>query len=147
ATGQTQPLPDAVAGGLRQLLPGCRLVGMAARYVDWNPEDNLSRAGRDRAATVVYLVLADAREYCRANEALPTPDPSLGLWRQLAGQPGRAVVSENFARIHGVRPGDAIQLKGRKGPVRLEVVGTMQDYSWIRGTIFVDRQANREALG
>src|SRR5207253_7340553 len=81
----------------------------------------------------------------RISASLPSPDPHLDLWRKVAG-PGRAIVSENFALIHHVRVGDTIQLDGSGGPVPLKVVGTMPDYNWIRGAIFVDRQANKKAL-
>ena len=49
--------------------------------------------------------------------------------------------------MHHVKVGDSIQLKGRKGLVRWQVIGTLVDYNWIRGTIFVDRPSNRDAFG
>jgi putative ABC transport system permease protein len=93
------------------------------------------------------MVLVDAEEYCRANAGRPDPDPRLGLWEKIAGQPDKALVSENFALTHGVKPGDTIQLRGEKGMVRWQVAGTLRDYNWIRGTIFVDRQKNKGAFG
>ena len=38
-----------------------------------------------------------------------------------------------------MRAGDTIQLDGPRGPVPLRVVGTVVDYSWNRGSLFVDR--------
>jgi putative ABC transport system permease protein len=52
---------------------------------------------------------------------------------------GAALVSENFAAQFGVRPGDRLTVPGRTGPLELEVLGTVVDYTWNRGTVLVDR--------
>jgi putative ABC transport system permease protein len=57
--------------------------------------------------------------------------------------PGTALVSENFARQHHVRAGDRISLRGPHGPVEVEVLGTVLDYSCVRGTVVMDRQNYR----
>src|SRR5262249_18533789 len=147
AVGQTGPMEESVGEDVLKVLPGSRMVGVTIRYIDWNPEDHLSaeEADPDRSGTVVFLVLKDVEAYCQISASLPNPDPHLDLWRKLAG-PERAIVSENFALIHRVKIGDTIQLDGSGGPVRLEVVGILPDYNWIRGAIFVDRQANKKAL-
>ncbi len=54
-------------------------------------------------------------------------------------EPGTALVSENFAALHKVKVGDHIEVDGPEGPLRLEVIGTIVDYTWNRGTIVVDR--------
>src|SRR5207245_2523819 len=54
-------------------------------------------------------------------------------------EPGTALVSENFAALYRVGVGDRIVVPGRSGPLELEVLGTMIDYTWNRGTILVDR--------
>jgi ABC-type lipoprotein release transport system permease subunit len=146
ATGETKEIKESVKAELKQELPkGTRLVGVGARYVNWNPEHHLSsdQSGPDRSGTVIYLILRDIEEYCRASAALPNPDPHLDTWRKAIG-PGKAIVSENFALIHRVKVGDSIQLKGQ---VQFKVVATMPDYSWIRGSVLIDRQANKETMG
>ena len=156
ASGQTKAMPEKAGREiLAEMPPGSRLVGMTERHIDWNPENRLPAHGKGGAteftgggrSTVVYLVLQDARAYWEANKDRPDPDPGLELWKDLGDAPGRALVSENFARIHGVKVGDAIQLTGQKGMVRWRVIGTLRDYNWIRGTIFLDRQSNRAAFG
>jgi putative ABC transport system permease protein len=62
----------------------------------------------------------------------------LGQYPQLRGG-GTALVSENFAAQFGVRPGDRLTVPGRTGPLELEVLGTVVDYTWNRGTVLVDR--------
>src|SRR5262249_20747128 len=48
--------------------------------------------------------------------------------------------SENFAALHHKGPGDTIEIRGRDGrPITLEVLGTIVDYTWNRGTLLVDR--------
>jgi putative ABC transport system permease protein len=53
----------------------------------------------------------------------------------LLAEPGTALASENFARLHGVGVGDVVELPG----IRLRVVGVVPDYSWNRGTLVTDR--------
>jgi putative ABC transport system permease protein len=62
-----------------------------------------------------------------------------GLYQRLT-EPGRdrAVVSENFAALYHVRPGDVIRLGGPHGPVPVEVAGVVRDYSYPRGTVLMD---------
>jgi putative ABC transport system permease protein len=55
-------------------------------------------------------------------------------------EPGTALVSENFAALFGVKVGDRLPIQGPDGPLELEVIGTVVDYSWNRGTIVVDRR-------
>jgi putative ABC transport system permease protein len=54
-------------------------------------------------------------------------------------EPGTALVSENFAALYGVKVGDRVTVPGGTGPLELEVLGTVVDYTWNRGTILVDR--------
>jgi putative ABC transport system permease protein len=55
-------------------------------------------------------------------------------------QPGTALISENFAALYGIRPGQTLTIPGRSGPVDLEVLGTFVDYTWNRGTILVSHR-------
>jgi putative ABC transport system permease protein len=82
----------------------------------------------------------DARVYYEANTERHAPVPHLDLFRRLAEERGTAVVSDNFAQLHGVNPGDAITVPSLHGPIELRVLGSIEDYSWNRGTIFVDRR-------
>src|SRR5262249_12721288 len=57
---------------------------------------------------------------------------------------GAVVVSENFASLYGVKVGDTIRFPGDGREVRALVVGLAADYTWNRGTIFIDRGWFRE---
>lgn len=62
------------------------------------------------------------------------------LFRRLEIESDCALVSENFPLLHGVGPGDTLTLPGRRGPVRLKVIGTLPDYSWALGSIIIHRR-------
>jgi putative ABC transport system permease protein len=130
ASGRTLPMAEDLVRQLRQLVPEARFVGMRFRYLDWQ------RGGRP---TRVLLVAMDAAAYASANETRQPPLPEQHLYRQL-DQPGTALVSDNFAVLHDVHPGETITLPGLDGPVTLRVLGTFADYSCSRGAIAVDRQ-------
>ncbi len=126
ANSSNSPMATSVARDLRAL-PGVDGV-MSIRYT--RPEYN---------NTVVYLVALDAAEYARATRArMPHGIPDLEKFLALPGTDD-ILVSENFVARHGVRVGDTIVIPGPGGPVNLRIVGAVRDYSWSRGTIFMDR--------
>ena len=49
------------------------------------------------------------------------------------------LVSDNFAIKHNVGLGDTITMPSLNGPVPLKVIGRVRDYTWSRGTVFIDR--------
>ena len=55
-------------------------------------------------------------------------------------QNGDALVSENFARIHGLEIGDAVEFPGLRGTFEVRICGLFRDYSWPRGTVLLDRR-------
>ncbi len=60
---------------------------------------------------------------------------------------GTTIVSENFASLYGVHPGDRIAVRGRDGMLTLEVIGVAVDYTWNRGTVLVDRSWFKKVFG
>ncbi|MBV9124514.1 MAG: ABC transporter permease [Planctomycetes bacterium] len=128
ASGQTQPMAEAVGRRLGQVVPEMRLVPMRLRYLDWQPPGRRAR---------VLLLALNAQEYYNVH-AQHHPIPGLELYRRLT-EPGTAVVSENFAARYGVHPGEALTLPGCDGPVTLRVLGSVPDFSYSGGTILVDR--------
>jgi putative ABC transport system permease protein len=89
--------------------------------------------------TRVFLNAVDAAAFYRIDCKRPTPVPNLDLFRRLGEQPGTAVISDNFAALHGVEPGDTLTLTSPRGPVALQVIGKFPDYTWNLGTILMDR--------
>lgn len=124
ATNATLPLSADVARQLERL-PGVGRV-LTARF------RRLEYAG-----TVIFLAGIDAAAYHAANLGRPGPRGA-ELIPRLA-EPNTALVSDNFAELHHVQPGDVLTLPGPLGPFGLRVVGTLEDYSWNRGTVLVDR--------
>jgi putative ABC transport system permease protein len=97
--------------------------------------------------TIIYLIAVDAVEYARATRARqPSGLPDLEKFLDLPGT-NDVLVSENFTRRHNVKVGDIIALPGPNGPANLHVIGTVRDYSWSRGSVFMDRKRYAELFG
>jgi putative ABC transport system permease protein len=87
--------------------------------------------------TQVLVTVVDAREFYRVNRGHTPEVPGLDLYRTLASVPGTAIMSENFAALNGVEPGDSIELSG----VKLRLVGKVVDYWWNSGTLILDEKS------
>ena len=134
ANSSNSPMSEVVARDIRAL-PSVDRV-MTIRYA--RPEYN---------GTIVYLIAVDAVEYAKATRARqPSGLPDLEKFLELPGT-NNVLVSENFTRRHNVRVGDAIDLPGPNGPVNLRMIGTVRDYSWSRGSVFMDRKRYAELFG
>lgn len=134
ANSSNSPMADSVAREIRAL-PAVDRV-MTIRYS--RPEYN---------GTIVYLIALDAVEYTRATrDRVPTGLPDLEKFLSLPNT-NDVLVSENFLRRHHIKVGGTVVLPGPRGPVDLRVIGTVRDYSWSRGTIFMDRKRYAELFG
>jgi putative ABC transport system permease protein len=78
----------------------------------------------------------DTRTFVQAGGNRPLAR-SLQQYSQLR-EPGKVVVSENFAALYHVKVGDCFTIPGRDHEIPVEVIGTAIDYTWNRGTIIVD---------
>ncbi len=133
ANSSNSPMSPTVARDLKAL-PGVEDV-MAIRYA--RPEFN---------GTIVYLVALDVVAYAEtARTRVPETAVNLQRFPELADDHPdhtgitKVMVSENFLARHGKKVGDIIRLAGPQGPVDLLIIGAARDYSWSRGTIFIDR--------
>src|SRR5262249_14309279 len=90
------------------------------------------------------LISVDAIDWYHAHEKEQNL-PGLTLFLQLP-EKNTCIVSENFAVLNKVKPGETIELHGPNGPVPLRVLGTIQDYHWSRGSIYVDRDFYKDAF-
>ncbi len=128
------PMAASVAQDIRKL-PSVDRV-MTIRYS--RPEFN---------GTVVCVMAVDAVDYVKATrERVPKGLPDLERFLELPGT-NDVLVSENFMRRQGVKIDDIITLPGPAGRVPLRIIGTVRDYSWSRGSIFLDRQRYAELFG
>lgn len=102
------------------------------------------RSPRDDQARIVFLVAMDTRAYERAGRSRAMPLDYARLKRMR--DRGTVVVSENFAALYGVKVGDTIAFRAVGKDMHVEVVGLATDYTWNRGTIFLDRDWYREVF-
>ena len=133
-SGQNLPMPDIMARSLEEVCPAAQVVPVRFRYLNWQRDGRPSR---------VLLLALDADCYYKANRNRSLPPPDRELYGRLR-EPGTALVSQNFANLYGISPGDLLTLPGAEGPVVLRVIGTVVDYSCNRGTILVDRCQYRQ---
>ena len=96
---------------------------------------------RGRRVFLIAFEAQDAYDAVRRRSTMP----SLELYPRLKVPPGHAgpapcLMSDNFAALYGVRAGDRLTLSGKNQPVEVEVIGSVLDYTWNRGTLLVDRQ-------
>jgi len=90
--------------------------------------------------TLIFITAIDLDEFIDASQIRgPNGLPNLDKFRKLRRADG-VVMSDNFARRHGVAVGDTVTLNGPRGPVELKVLDMVNDYSWSRGTLFMDRE-------
>ncbi|WP_437913924.1 FtsX-like permease family protein [Sorangium sp. So ce302] len=107
--------PDEPLGHAERLLPRLPERLVAARFSSRTPWPN-----------VAYAVPAD--ELLALAEATGRAEP-IALARRFG--PGKALVSTMMARRFGVGPGDLLEVGGRAGARRLEVVGITDELGYV----------------
>lgn len=134
--GQTQTMKEPLLEKIREL-PGIEsALPMRFTHVPFRNTEVLIFA-IDAPGT--YQI-----EFKRQAEGRPSEPKSLDLYKTLGETPRTAIISNNFAALHHVGKGDTLRLNSSRGEVRFVVVGTMEDYSWNHGTIFINRQDYKE---
>lgn len=129
ANSSSSPIQEDLVAGVKPAVPGVE-AAVPLRF-----------ARAEMNTMVVYVVALDAVPYFHAT-ASRNVGPLAGFETFLRlPEPDTAVVSENFAVKHNVRVGDTISVPGPdpKNPVKLKIIGSVVDYTWARGTIFMDR--------
>ena len=91
---------------------------------------------------IVILIALDADAFRDASESHALAR-NLERYPRLR-EPGTALVSDNFAALYGVKVGDRISIDGLTQKLEVEVIGTVLDYTWNRGTILVNRSWYKE---
>lgn len=118
------------------LPPGTKMVTSSFRY----PNYDSPTIGETR----ILMTLLDARAHYAINKERGSRTPYLDLYRRLAEEPGGVLISENFSLMHKIDAGDELTLKGSEGPVKLKVLGIIEEYSWNRGSITLDLKQYRD---
>ena len=95
---------------------------------------------RDRQ---IYIMAVETGEMLAIEKNRSTPNETMLLYKAMHEKPNGVLISENFAALHHVRTGETITLPSPSGEVKLHVVGTIIDYSWHHGSIFMNRRDYR----
>jgi putative ABC transport system permease protein len=83
----------------------------------------------------VFIVALDAKQLADVATEGREHSPILPLYRKFSAQKDAVLISENFAALHGVGVGDRVTL----ADITFTIVGTIVDYSWNKGTIYMNR--------
>jgi putative ABC transport system permease protein len=94
----------------------------------------------------INMIAVDARAFHGADQGRAMAR-NLGRFPRLI-EKGTVLASENFAALHHVGFGDHITVPGRSSrDLELEIIGTVVDYSYPKGTLIVDRGWFSEEFG
>ena len=125
-TGQNLLMERSLGQAIHERMPEVKAVlSVRARQVDYG--DNM-----------VFLMAVDAAGFAAADQVQgPLRDQSL-YRRLLEPGPARAIISKNFAALHGIKEYDVIHLRGPHGLIPLQIAGEIVDYTFPRGTVVID---------
>ncbi|HMF20417.1 MAG TPA: FtsX-like permease family protein [Gemmataceae bacterium] len=135
-SAQSQTMKEEVARQILDANRDPRLKGVAKIKAALPSRELLL----DYGDTQVKLFAFDASSTYRMEREKQSTAPFVELYKILGETPRAAIISENFAALHNVRKGDTIVLPVKGQEVRLLVIGLIMDYSWNKGTIFIDRE-------
>ncbi len=126
ATARSFVFPASLAGGLR------KIEGVA--------EVQPMRSVRVMVKNApVMLVAADIESLARRARLPAVAGDAERMYRRAAAGEG-VILSENYARLHGVRYGEMIEIAAPEGILRLPVVGVVRDFSDQQGSILLSRE-------
>jgi putative ABC transport system permease protein len=125
ATARSFVFPASLAAGLRGI------EGVA--------EVQLVRSVRVLVKNVpVMLVATDIESLARRARLPAIEGDGDQMYRRAAAGEG-VIVSENYARLHGARYGETIEIPAPEGTLRLPVAGIVRDFSDQQGSILLSR--------
>ncbi len=133
ATSSQATMSPEVGLKIRQEIPGVQNV-VGLRY---------SRPEYEGA--FILMIALDSEQYKQGMTSRAVSGHPRGLESidQLT-QGDYVIVSDNFMVRYNKKPGDVITIPSPKGPLALTIAGSGLDYSWNRGTIFIDRKRYQE---
>ena len=143
ATTSLTSLGNEARGALMpsEALPeGTQLVAYCYRHPDYDSPT--------RGPTKIFITLIEAQNYYDANRTRGGSSQELEMYRRLATEPNGVIISDNFARTHGVKVGDEISLEGGADQhVQLKVIGQVEEYQWVRGSLILDLTKHVDSFG
>lgn len=131
ASGRSLPMDSTLQTSIEQTIAEAVVVPMRFRRLAWPVSET-------ETGSEIVVVALDAARYVRLAEHRQPPLRDLELYRALQ-RPGTVLVSDNFARLNGLKSGTSFRLPTADGSANLvRVAGIVADYSSHRGTVFVD---------
>jgi putative ABC transport system permease protein len=89
--------------------------------------------------TPIMVVALDISSLERHAKLPPVEGDETTMYREAAA--GRGVIaSENFARLHGARFGEVLEIAGPSETLHLPILGIVRDFSDQQGSILMDRE-------
>jgi len=88
--------------------------------------------------TPIMLVAADVRSIRDTVHLKPVEGDDAEMYRKASAGEG-LIVSENLARLQGLRLGETLEIPAPNGLISLPLVGVNTDYSDQQGTVLMDR--------
>jgi putative ABC transport system permease protein len=114
-------------------------LGEGLRKIDGVDEVQLVRSVRVLVKnTPVMVVAVDVDGIARRTMLPPVEGNSVEMYR-IASVGKGLIASENFARLHGARMGEILEIPAPEGVLRLPVVGIVRDFSDQQGSLLVER--------
>ena len=86
----------------------------------------------------IIVVAADVQALVQRATLPPVAGDAHRMYRETA-QGKAALASENFARMHGLKLGDVLEVSSPSGRIQLPIAGIVTDYSDQQGSILIDR--------
>ncbi len=124
-TDRSFAFPASLGDGLRAM------AGVA--------EVQMVRSVRVRVGgTPIMIVATDVAALARRAQLPALEGDTQTMYRTTAEGKG-VMVSENFARLHGARLGEVLEIPAPSGILRLPIVGVVRDYSDQQGSILLSR--------
>jgi putative ABC transport system permease protein len=115
-------------------------LGDELRRVEGVAEVQLVRSVRVLVKNVpVMLVAVDVDQVAKRAKLPAMAGDSTDMYR-LAGEGKGAIASENFARLHGAKMGEVLEIPAPEGVLRLPIVGIVRDFSDQQGSLLISRQ-------
>ena len=115
-------------------------LGDELRRVEGVAEVQLVRSVRVLVKNVpIMLVAVDVDQVAKRAKLPAVAGDSTEMYR-LAGEGKGAIASENFARLHGAKMGEVLDIPAPEGVLRLPIVGIVRDFSDQQGSLLVSRQ-------
>jgi len=90
-------------------------------------------------STPVMLVAVDIARVAKRTKLPPVEGDAAEMYREAAEGKG-IVASENFARLHGARLGEVLEIPSPGGMVKLPVSGIVRDFSDQQGSLLISRE-------